>query len=166
MSIAGLAGADALSGTQVRNQPWYSRTMVELIDRWDLDMRQITESDTDELRKLLLGRRVKRVAADHMQLDDGTMVRLVPNEGCGGCTNGAYRIKDLNEVDNVITAVDPVVTIETDDLGREERLYEVFVVAEDRRVNLFAVEGSDGNGFYGTGYVLVVRAPQKAQAPV
>jgi hypothetical protein len=34
--------------------------------------------------------------------------------------------------------------------------YRIFVYAEDKKINLASFEGSDGNGYYGTGWWLAV----------
>ena len=112
--------------------------------------------DKADIRALLLGRRVTKVSEDHIRLDDGALVRIYANRGCGGCPSGRYHLCDLNDVDNVITAVDFVQETTENEWGVREKTYRVFVVAEDKRVNLFAVEGSDGSGYYGSGYELLV----------
>ena len=35
--------------------------------------------------------------------------------------------------------------------------YKIFVFCEDTRINLLQVDGSDGNGYYGTGYTITVK---------
>lgn len=134
--------------------------MSKLItDKWSYRDSSLTAFDQDDeagIRDLLLGHSVAKIADDHMELDDGTVVKIVPNEGCGGCTAGWYELTDLNECDNVITRVEFVQDGEGDGFDYET-IYRVFVVAEDKRINLYAVTGDDGNGYYGTGYELLVR---------
>lgn len=118
--------------------------------------------DHAHIRELLMGRRVRVVGNDRLVLDNGIALRIVPNEGCGGCSNGAYDIESLNGCDNAITSVE----VTDDDLdgvdGRghenEARRYSVFVFADNQRINLIEVEGTDGNGCYGTGFRIVVEA--------
>lgn len=87
-----------------------------------------------------------------MVLSDGTALRLHANEGCGHCANGRFELTELNECANIITNVE-VVDYEPDGGDLDPgRVYRVFVYAEDRRVNLATFEGSDGNGWYGTGF--------------
>lgn len=126
------------------------------------------ESDRAAIRALLLGHKIDKIADDHLRLDDGTVMRIVPNEGCGGCASGNYWISEINEADNIITAVDVVEAKKPCDdewcapdhkYCEPDWVYSVFVVVEDRRFTLFAVEGNDGNGYYGTGYELLVRFP-------
>ena len=35
--------------------------------------------------------------------------------------------------------------------------YSIFVLAEDNRIKVLQVDGDDGNGYYGTGYRILVR---------
>jgi len=113
----------------------------------------LKESDESDIRELLMGRRVLKVDVKpdgwggKLTLDDGREVEVVPNMGCGGCMNGNYYITSLERVDNIITRVD------FEEEGIEA--YRIFVLAGDERINLLSVEGDD-NGYYGTGYELVV----------
>lgn len=120
------------------------------------------QDEVDKIRTLLLGHRIAKIADDHLRLDDGTVIKVVPNDGGCACSAGDYWLRELNECDNVVTAVEfeeGTVQGETDSKWDTNSIYRVFVVAEDRRINLYAVEGDDGNGYYGTGYELLVRYP-------
>ena len=87
------------------------------------------------------------------------ILEVIANEGCGGCSNGWYSITKLNEVDNAITDVQFI----CDDIEPNEKndysdtSYKIFVFCEDTRINLLQVDGSDGNGYYGTGYTITVK---------
>lgn len=37
--------------------------------------------------------------------------------------------------------------------------YRIFVFTENQRINLMQFDGTDGNGYYGTGFWLLVRPP-------
>ena len=134
---------------------------------WTKGTTHIDHDDTDDIRALLLGRRIVEVTDDHMLLDNGTTVLVAPNDGCGGCSSGGYwMVGDIASVDNIIT------TVELDQTSRETNhhgykntysVYKVFVVAEDQRFNLFTIEGDDGNGYYGTGFTLHVREQKEQQ---
>ena len=39
--------------------------------------------------------------------------------------------------------------------------YKIFVYAEDKRIKILQVDGSDGNGYYGTGYSILVKKKVK-----
>lgn len=107
---------------------------------------------------LLFGRSVERVQGDSLILDDGTMLTIIPNEGCGGCPSGHYELDALNECPNMITNV----KIDVDDdyknphWGSPNTTYTLFVVAEDNWQPLAVVSGNDGNGYYGTGFEIQV----------
>jgi len=112
-----------------------------------------------EIETLLLGHAVSKVAADHLLLDDGTLLRLVGNDGGCSCGAGDYDLTALNGVENIITAVE----FEDEPGGDGERgsegAYRIFVFAGNEHINLATFEGSDGNGYYGTGYHVMVRLP-------
>ena len=125
------------------------------------DLIAYDEGDEQKIRDLLLGRKVTVVADDHMQLNDGTVIRIVPNEGGCSCGGGDYQLDDLNECDNVITHVEFEIGSTDENDQWSDTVYRVFVVAEDKRINLYAVSGDDGSGYYGTGYELLVRFPNR-----
>lgn len=111
-------------------------------------------TEQEGVRDLLMGRTV-RLDTKHegvLILDDGTRLKIEPNEGCGGCTAGWYEIDGLNEAPNAITRVDFNLREE----GSND-VYEIFVYSEASPVvNLLTVSGYD-NGWYGTGYRIKVR---------
>lgn len=129
--------------------------LIEERYSWKADdgLKGISFDDHAAIKELLLGRKVAKVADDHVQLDNGVVVKIVPNDGGCMCGAGDYMLSDLNEVDNIITAVECAV-----DQDGYSTIYSVFVVAEDKKLKLWSVEGDDGNGYYGTGYELLVRA--------
>lgn len=82
-------------------------------------------------------------------LDNGTILEVYGNEGCGGCGNGWYYLTALNKCDNAITNVEVVE-------NKDETVFSIFVYADDTRINLVTYEGED-NGYYGVGYYLQVK---------
>lgn len=121
------------------------------------ELREIEYYEVEQMRDLLVGHRVERVNDDHLELDNGTMVKVVGNEGCGGCAAGWYEVTSVSGVDNVITSV----SVETEVLDKygEGHTYRIFVFCGEERLNLATITGDDGNGYYGTGFHLLVRAP-------
>lgn len=118
------------------------------------------ETSEDAIRELLVGHSVAKVADDHLQLDDGTVLRVIPNQGGCACSAGDYDLTELNGTENIITAV------ELEDApgpGESGHSYRIFVVADSKRINLLTVDGDDGNGYYGTGYAILVRKPGAGQ---
>ena len=146
-------------------------------DRAEGDYDEALSQDTpDEIRSLLTGRRVTKVAEDHLLLDNGAVLRLFGNDGGCACSAGCYGLTELNGVDNMITAVEfedepggdgvPCRTCgkgycyESGHASGSQGHYKIFVFAEAQKINLATFEGSDGNGYYGTGYHILVRRPR------
>lgn len=116
----------------------------------------LTEQDRDAIVELLLGRKVERVDDKTLRLDNGVRLTLRGNEGGCSCGAGDYELTQLNGVDNVITNVE-LVNNPADDFAPGEGVYRIFVFAGDERINLATFEGSDGSGYYGTGYSIEVQ---------
>lgn len=115
------------------------------------------QGQEDEITALLMGRTVTKVNDNTLLLDDGTLLQFVGMADC--CAY--YEIEQLNGVDNIITRVELV--NDPDDgedyaaQGRKgEGVYEIFVFAGEERINLVRFEGTDSNGYYGTGYTIRV----------
>jgi hypothetical protein len=112
------------------------------------------EGFNDYVKELLLFHKVVSVQARNDQnaelvLDNGTVLEVYGNIGCGGCENGWYYLTALNKCDNAITNVEVV-------QDEYETVFSIFVYADDTRINLVTYEGDD-NGYYGTGYYLRVK---------
>ena len=116
----------------------------------------IEHYEKEKIKDLLMFRKVVEVKDDTLILDNGTELQILPNEGWGGCSAGWYSLIELNECDNVITNVE----FECDDDTVDEydgTSYKIFVYAENQKLKLLQVDGDDGNGYYGTGYSIVVK---------
>lgn len=127
-----------------------------------------------EIAALLVGRRIveaekgkfafpgsdsdyySRPADGRLLLDDGTTLFLRGNDGCGGCSSGWYELESIAKVDNAITGVRVEAKPGGDDLGSYDGTYRIFVMAEATEINVAEFTGSDGNGYYGTGFELFV----------
>lgn len=131
---------------------------MKLIGDRETGLDAISHDEEERIAGLLIGHSIKKVAQDHLLLDDGTLLRIVPNQGGCSCGSGDYELADLRGVDNIITSVEFVKEGDEDD-GEFSGAYRIFVFADNRRLNLFSVEGFDGNGYYGTGYYIMVRRP-------
>jgi hypothetical protein len=114
-----------------------------------------TESDEKQITDLLMGHSVAVAGEGILRLDNGTELEIIPNEGGCVCGAGDYELAALNGIENVITRVD----FETEDIDTDmgDLSYRIFVYAGDQRVNLLSVDGSDGNGYYGTGYEIRIK---------
>lgn len=118
----------------------------------------IYHDEDERLDDLFVGRKVVSVdeGASTLTLDDGTILEVIPNNGCGGCTSGWYLLDALNTWDNVIMRVSVVQSDASDDWG--DKRYDLFVYAENGDIgSVVTVSGSDGNGYYGTGFAIRVR---------
>lgn len=119
------------------------------------------------IRELLIGRKVVEVtkhegnpyyeAKSYITLDNGTVLEIEGNSGCGGCSEGHYSVDELNTVDNAIMSVE---FEQGETLGEwgEIDAFRIFVYAENEKIKLLEVTGGD-NGYYGTGYYVTVRLP-------
>lgn len=120
------------------------------------EISEYEEYNEKEITDLLIGHKVKVIGNDTLELDNGIILKIEPNEGCGGCNSGWYSITNLNNVDNAITNVEFVCDNDTDDPNWDEISYKIFVYCEDTRIKLLQVDGNDGNGWYGSGYEVKV----------
>lgn len=137
-----------------------------------------SESDLDALRTALLGRAVvgatryedlddlrgvhlPRVGYDRAEgellLDDGTTLLLAGNTGGCICGAGDYALSLLNLPVNAITDVS--VDVSGDPEG--EARYSIFVLGDGLLTELARFDGSDGNGYYGTGFRFTVLPPDR-----
>ncbi len=119
----------------------------------------LDQTDIVEVKELLIGRKVVNVEDDKLLLDNGAVLRIVPNKGCGGCSNGWYYLRALNKVENAITDVEMIrEELPNPDFCGPDTAYRIFVYAAgiQGRQTLLDIEGSDGNGYYGTGYEIEV----------
>lgn len=137
-----------------------------------------TEDNGAEIADLLVGHRIVEAemgsfdypgrswhdeAEGRMVLDDGTTLYLTGNDGGCSCGAGDYDLEKLATVDNIITAARVECAPSGDDYSSDsyetEGAYRIFVVADAVEINVAEFVGSDGNGYYGTGFELyVVRA--------
>jgi hypothetical protein len=116
---------------------------------------------------------VTKVGDEHLLLDNGTVIKAIGHDGGCACSAGCYDLSVLNGVDNIITRVEFDYLPGGDgDYGKPEKperthpddpedpwtgYYRVFVFADNQQINLMQFDGSDGNGYYGTGFELLVR---------
>lgn len=132
-----------------------------LYDYNNADRVYSVEDDEDKIKKLLLYRKIVKVDGDTLYLDNGTELQIYPNSGCGGCPSGNYELIELNKCDNVITNVeliaDDIDEADGDYDGYDGISYKIYVFTEDTRIKVLQVDGTDGNGYYGTGYEIAVK---------
>lgn len=118
----------------------------------------LTENDSEAITELLLGRKVEKVDDKTLRLDNGTKLTFEGNVGQCACDAGCYDLTELNGVDNIITKVELVNDPDGDYFpDAAAGVYKIFVFAGNERINLATFEGTDGNGYYGTGYSIEVQ---------
>ena len=88
-----------------------------------------------------------------MTCDDGTIIEIATNEGCGGCSNGWSSFEELiklQENNNVITNV----LCKYDDIYDDE--FQLFIYYEN---DMMTIKGDDGygNGYYGGGFYVTIK---------
>ena len=120
----------------------------------------LREYDEEAIEKLLLYKSVTKASEDTLVLSDGTELTIVPNDGGCSCGAGDYYIKELNGCENMITGVLFDKKEEDESFYYGNTTYQIFVYAENKKINLLSVEGDDGSGYYGTGYRIDVCFPQ------
>lgn len=118
----------------------------------------LCEQNEKEIEELLLGHKVTVDDYDNLVLDNGVVLQINPNIGCGGCESGNYYLQHISSVNNAITNVEFVEEFE-DDCYYEH--YRIFVIADGMTTELLDVYGTDGNGYYGTGYTIDVYIPDE-----
>jgi hypothetical protein len=136
--------------------------------------------DADRLRSLLVGKTVLTATMSDeppdkydvgptgtIALSDGTVLKVWGNDGGCACDAGCYPLSEVNVTNGIVTNVEVEERPDgdfTDDCpecgkgwGCEHRgYYRIYVVTPDERSLLASFDGSDGNGYYGTGWWLQV----------
>lgn len=122
--------------------------------------RTLCECNEKEIKELLLGH---KIVADELTgsllLDNGILLYINPNIGCDGCGSGDYYLQHITSVNNAITNVEFIEEYDDDDFNYKH--YKIFVIADGMTTELLDVYGTDGNGYYGTGYTIDVCIPDE-----
>ena len=88
--------------------------------------------------------------------NDRTIIEVVTNEGCGGCSNGWSSFNDLKKLEennNIITNI----KVEYSKDGWEDDEFKMFVYYEDGQINELNGDDGYGNGYYGGGFYVTIR---------
>lgn len=132
-----------------------------------------SEGQAEEIAAVLVGRRIVEAemgtfdypergwagkAEGRLVLDDGTVLYLTGNDGGCACSAGCYPLNRVSKVDNVITSA-RVEASPHGDYDDGEGAYRIFVFADNEEINAAEFVGTDGNGYYGTGFTLTVVRP-------
>lgn len=132
----------------------------------------LTFNETEEQwAQELIGRRIVSAEVGHvtrpyedpeaevgiLTLDDGTKLSITPNKGGCVCGAGDYFLNHFEAGSGgLITSAR--LTSEVDGYYEEDQTWELFVMCEGvaGEQKIMQIEGSDGNGYYGTGYIVEV----------
>ncbi len=118
-------------------------------------MSQIWCEDNEKIKSILVGRKIVSANGNTLTLDNGTKLIVSPNDGGCSCGAGDYYLENINKFDNVIT--DAEVKIISLDNYDDEKFYQLFVYSGGISTSVADVHGGDGNGYYGTGFTLIVK---------
>ena len=105
----------------------------------------------DFLNEKLVGHRIVSVdfSNDALILENGTELRITPNEGCGGCSNGWAELEDLSDLIHEAAVMNVEYKERRDGYGDDA--FRIFVYYTDKRT--VELEGDDGyGGGYGGGF--------------
>lgn len=139
----------------------------------------LNHEDGDKIAELLVGRQIvaAEMGGDYpkypedsmwgdrpeglLVLDDGTKLYLTGNDGGCACSAGCYPLKHVAATENIITSARLHCDPDEDGYRESEGVYRIFVFAGAEEINVASFEGSDGNGYYGTGFALTVVPPKE-----
>lgn len=137
--------------------------------------REITldqNSDDGLYTQILRGRYVTRIDGSTITLDNGTELHIQGNEGCGGCGNGWYWLEQVyKQGSRRARIMSAYVAYDEEDKDEEgPSVYTIFVMVDGNptQLPLATVRGSDGNGYYGTGFTITatIKTPPTSLATV
>ena len=110
------------------------------------------ELDFDYLvgKKILEVKRMGNYDAEHygLLLDNGEILVVAENEGCGGCGNGWSSI-DLLELKTTDATI-----IEVDYNLKDDEKGDLTIFYHDKRFDTIPFDEGGGNGYYGGGFHL------------
>lgn len=88
--------------------------------------------------------------------DDGTIIEIATNEGCGGCSNGWSSFDDLKKLEENHNAITNVECKYTED-GWEDDEFTLFIYYSDNTINQLKGDDGYGNGYYGGGFYVTIK---------
>ena len=106
------------------------------------------------LEQELVGKRITKITDEKIVLDNGTVLDIEPNEGCGGCSAG-WAEMDIDPYNpNIEAAVMNVEYKDTDKIRSDS--FKIFIYMADN--TSITMEGNNGNdnGYYGSGFWVTV----------
>ena len=129
----------------------------------------LTQSSSSGLyTKLLQGRYVTSIDDGTITLDDGTELHIDGNDGCGGCESGWYWLENVYKQGSRKARIMSAYVAYDEDDEEAPSVYTIFVMVDGNptQLPLATVRGSDGNGYYGTGFTLTATIKTAPAPPV
>lgn len=123
----------------------------ENYDGWEL---------ADLLKEKLVGHRIAEITDEKIVLDDGTVLSISPNEGCGGCSSGwaEFEVNFTKSINKEAAVMN--VKYEDSSTNKEKNYaddeFKIFIyLVNDELIEIDGCEGY-GNGCYGSGFWVTV----------
>ena len=102
------------------------------------------------LNKELIGQRITEITTEKIVLDNGTVLTIELNQGCGGCCAGWAEMEIVPNNPNIKAAVMNVEYKDTDNEYSDS--FKIFIyMANNTSVTMEGNNGND-NGYYGSGF--------------
>ena len=102
------------------------------------------------LNKELIGQRITEITTEKIVLDNGTVLTIELNQGCGGCWAGWAEMEIVPNNPNIEAAVMNVEYKDTDNECSDS--FKIFIyMANNTSVTMEGNNGND-NGYYGSGF--------------
>lgn len=113
----------------------------------------LTSEDLADLLKELIGVKITSISKDLIVLEDGTLIEIEINEGCGGCDSGWSELT-LSKSANLDAAI---MNVEyTQDFKSSDKFKIFIYLANNETIELDGDDGV-GNGYYGSGFWVTVK---------
>lgn len=124
-------------------------------------------SDAGLYTKLLRGRYVTSIDDGTITLDDGTELYIHGNDGCGGCESGWYWLENVYKQGSRRARIMSAYVDYDEDDKEPPSVYTIFVMVDGNptQLPLATVRGTDGNGYYGTGFTLTTTVKPRPAPP-
>ena len=121
------------------------------------DYETIYDASTYEFERELVGKSIKAIIGDRIELSDGTILELEDTGDCCAYFNGELEVIDLT--DNAITSV------ECEDRGEDEydEKWSLHILSAHKLIAKVNIEGNSTSGYYCHSINLLVKRPTELE---
>ena len=116
----------------------------------------IYDASADDFAKELIGKSIKAIAGDTIELNDGTILELEDTSDCCAYFNGDLEVIDLT--DNAVTGVEHVDRDPSDDSDYDEH-WSIHILSTHKLIAKVNIDGNASNGYYCHSINLRVKRP-------